>query len=183
MERERVTNDHQRASRIAEILLASQVRVQLVRAAQQCVYDRESAEDVVAVLVEKVARTYPDEFVTREQVLAFAFKAARTVSLDEIRRRRSDKRGGAAHRVPFIDEEVGAIQPNWYAMDRDWVEALLSHLPEDLQEVGRRHVFDGLDITCSIRAALGDLDEKIMATTRARWYHHVRKLQQIAASK
>lgn len=183
MERHRVINAPERARRIAEILLASQVRAQVLRWVRQRIFDREDAEDVVAVLVEKVARTYPDAVIERSQVLAVAFQAAKTISLDEIRRQRSDKRGGAVVRVPFDEDCVGFYLQASSSIERDWVEGLLKRLPEDLQPVARLHVFEGLEITEALRAGLGNLDERKLATARARWYHHMRKLQAIASLK
>lgn len=183
MDKTRVANDRARSAHIAEILLASTVRAQLFRWAQACIANPEDADDVVAILVEKVSRTYGEAEVIREHVLAVAHSAAKTISLDEIRKRRAEKRGGSVQRVPFIEEAVGGYLQQCSGLEAEWVESILRRLPADLQPIARLHIFEGVEITSAIRTVAGEIDERTLATTRARWYHHVRKLDPLVRMK
>jgi DNA-directed RNA polymerase specialized sigma24 family protein len=173
----------ERSERIAAILLSPQVLPQVLRTVQRWIYDREEANDVLAVLVEKVTRTYHDDEVSREKVLLIAREAAKTISLDEIRKQQTQKRGGSAIRVPFSEDFVGTYLQRHAALESDWVEALVKRLPEDLQQVTRLFVFEGEELTAAIRATFGDLDERSLNTLRARWYHHLRKLEPLIEIK
>lgn len=177
----RPAND--RSAEVAKLLLSPQMLPQVLRTIQRWIEDREDANDVLAVLVEKVARTYSGDPANREEVFKVAREAARTISIDEIRRRAAQKRGGGVVGVSLAEDFVGVYLQRHATLEAEWIESVISRLPEDLIEVTRLYVFQGEELTSAIRFVFDPIDEPRLSVIRARWYHHVRLLQPLVDRK